>query len=61
MVSETDEIYSCWEGEDHNDNRDEESHSGADMEQEGDDIDTAMFGNHGPAVTSPPLTTKDEM
>ena len=39
----------------------EESPSGADKEQEGNNVDTAVLHNHGPAIASPLTTIKDEM
>ena len=51
------EVHDHWKRE----NKDEESPSEADDEQEGDDVDTTMLGNHGPAIASPAPTIKEEM
>ena len=33
------EVNDCWEHDEHNDNKDKESSSGANKEQDGDDVD----------------------
>ena len=45
----------------HEDEGDKETPSGAEEENEGDEVDTTMLGDYGPAIESPTLTIKDEI
>ena len=54
-------VHNHFEGDVHEDEKFEESPSGADEEKKGDDADTTMLGDYEPAIASPPPTIKDEM
>ena len=55
------EVHNCWEGNDHEDDKDEESSGGNDKEKEWNDVDPTMLNDCGSVIACLPLIIMDEM